>query len=50
MHRVNLYTPKEINEQNPPVEDPDAGEGEEGEKEEDKLEITNAELVGGPEI
>ena len=51
MHRVNVYTPKELNEQNPPVQDPDAGEGEDGEKDkEDELKITDAELVGGPEI
>jgi hypothetical protein len=49
MHRVNLYTPKELNEQNPPVEEPGEGEEEEEETKED-LEVKEAELVGGPEI
>ena len=40
LHRVNVYTPKELNEQNPPEEDPT----------EEELKITNAELIGGPEI
>ena len=46
LHRVNVYTPEEVAEQNPPVEEPGDGE-EEGE---DKLEVGEAELIGGPEI
>lgn len=40
LHRVNFYTPKELNEQNPPAEEPDK----------EDLEIKEAELIGGSKI
>lgn len=40
MHRISIYTPEELNEQNPPAEEPDK----------DDLKIGKATLVGGAEI
>ena len=40
MHRVSIYTPEELNEQNPPAEEPDK----------DDLKVGKATLVGGAEI
>ncbi len=42
LHRINFYTPEEVNEQNP-SEDPDADT-------EDDLKIKDAQLIGGSEI
>lgn len=40
LHRVNFYTPEELNEQNPPEEEP----------EDEDLELKEAELIGGSKI
>lgn len=40
LHRVNFYTPEELNEQNPPAEEP----------EDEELELKDAQLIGGSKI